>query len=628
MASTSILNKAPLMQKSVASTNKPLDAHTQRRLSTTNDNTTAENNKKSIWLDSYTDLLANISCYTAHMMTCDLNNDGNYKLLIADISEKKLKLYNHTVLHSEYALLDQPVGITAFYSNNNIANVAVAAGSYIFIYRNLRPYYKFTVPNIDIDSNELKLWNDMRIGLPNIPVTQQYSRLYTELKLLHQHGTVLTTRSIALLALNNPVDQQTFIELNSTQPLIQSTVTTCITSIQQSLHQPKSVSMLIVGTEHKQLYVLDSSGTSIIQQWQLPSVPVILSWDGLYDIDYRVSVACRNGCIYTIKNHKLMSTVIELQSQPVALHIIDKSLLVATSDSHLQSYSVKGKLLYTVDCSIYGSILCLSVLEYKLMKCAVLATSAGNILVYNTKYLIDNTKLQSIDNNTTNDPITGMYCGVYGRQDNCLLCVHRSGQLSIKILQRHANLDIPVLSSNQQLGSPMEQDIPLPVPKKTRLYVEQTKREIDQCVDMHKLYQHELCRLKLYTTKQYVNLLTQQFGTISNNNLIQLNCSIQGLGPLFRLKLGITNTSTTVLYNLCVTYTYNQQIYKLSESVHHMHVVTPGIESMISCDVQSIDTGGRSDNIRVYVVEQGSTNTVPLLAAMINMPQSEPSSID
>ena len=33
----------------------------------------------------------------------------------------------------------------------------------------------------------------------------------------------------------------------------------------------------------------------------MPAVPVFLSVSGLYDVEYRVVVACRNGTVYTLK---------------------------------------------------------------------------------------------------------------------------------------------------------------------------------------------------------------------------------------------------------------------------------------------------------------------------------------
>lgn len=68
-------------------------------------------------------------------------------------------------------------------------------------------------------------------------------------------------------------------------------------------------------------------------------------------------------------------------------------------------------------------------------------------------------------------PILGMRFGSYGREENALVFVHGKGSLSIKIWRRSADVD----SMKGASGPPPEQDIPLPVPKKTKLYVEQTQ---------------------------------------------------------------------------------------------------------------------------------------------------------
>jgi hypothetical protein len=36
--------------------------------------------------------------------------------------------------------------------------VAVASGSHIYIYKNMRPYFKFTLPTLDIHPQEKELW--------------------------------------------------------------------------------------------------------------------------------------------------------------------------------------------------------------------------------------------------------------------------------------------------------------------------------------------------------------------------------------------------------------------------------------------------------------------------------------
>ena len=54
-----------------------------------------------------------------------------------------------------------------------------------------------------------------------------------------------------------------------------------------------------------------------------------------------------------------------------------------------------------------------------------------------------------------------------------------------QILSRNSNFNKAGIDG----GPPPEQDIPLNIPKKTKLYVEQTQREKEQCVDMHRIFQ-------------------------------------------------------------------------------------------------------------------------------------------
>lgn len=74
------------------------------------------------------------------------------------------------------------------------------------------------------------------------------------------------------------------------------------------------------------------------------------------------------------------------------------------------------------------------------------------------------------------EQVTGMIYGVFGREEGCLILNYKSGGISAKILQRQANLT----SSSSKPGAPPEQDIPLNIPKKTKLFVELSQREREQ----------------------------------------------------------------------------------------------------------------------------------------------------
>jgi Bardet-Biedl syndrome 1 protein len=65
------------------------------------------------------------------------------------------------------------------------------------------------------------------------------------------------------------------------------------------------------------------------------------------------------------------------------------------------------------------------------------------------------------------------------------------------------------------------QDVPLNVPKKTKLYVEQTQREREQAVDMHRIFQRDLCKLRLSTARAYVRVLTDN--TVTSPSTLRPN---------------------------------------------------------------------------------------------------------
>merc|ERR1712166_911543 len=98
--------------------------------------------------------------------------------------------------------------------------------------------------------------------------------------------------------------------------------------------------------------------------------------------------------------------------------------------------------------------------------CFVVALSNGEVQLYNQRQLLDKFSVGE-------RMITALKFGSYGREDGSLALAYKSGGLTLKIMPRHANLDV----TNETAGPPPEQDIPLNVPKKTKLYVEQTKRE-------------------------------------------------------------------------------------------------------------------------------------------------------
>ncbi len=98
---------------------------------------------------------------------------------------------------------------------------------------------------------------------------------------------------------------------------------------------------------------------------------------------------------------------------------------------------------------------------------------------------------------------------------------YRSGGIVIKVLQRQAKLSVPSVKQ----GAPAEQDIPLNIPKKTKLFIEMAQRERDQYasitgiliigVVMHKHFHMDLAKLRLRCAQNYVKIVSEGNAPIS-----------------------------------------------------------------------------------------------------------------
>ena len=201
--------------------------------------------------------------------------------------------------------------------------------------------------------------------------------------------------------------------------------------------------------------------------------------------------------------------------------------------------------------------------------------------------------------------------------------VGASGALTIKFIQRTADLDV----SSHPPGPPPEQDVPLSIPKKTKLYVEQTQREREQATEMHRVFQRDLCKLRLNTARAYVKIISDGQGPMSFSSgsggtaALRLTAQVQGLGPRFKLKLNLQNTGTKAVCDMAVTFAYNAMLYRLKSSLVHVPLLVPGLLYRLDAELDCIDEAGGADAIRVFVCSTKSV--LPVLSAVVNMPVSE-----
>ena len=76
------------------------------------------------------------------------------------------QVYNGTTLSYDGNIVETPTAIVSFHVDTTeprIPAIAMAAGPYIYVYKNIRPYFKFTVPSLDINQLEQDLWNQAKV---------------------------------------------------------------------------------------------------------------------------------------------------------------------------------------------------------------------------------------------------------------------------------------------------------------------------------------------------------------------------------------------------------------------------------------------------------------------------------
>lgn len=148
-------------------------------------------------------------------------------------------------LLSENVLLDTPVSICTFYPDAkkpSIPSVAVAAGSYVFIYRNLRPYYKFSLPTMPVSPKESDIW----VGLSheNISIADAKAKLAA----VRDGGVALSSVSQDLIATENEAAAQTLVEHQRDTPLVRPSVCTCMEVLKREKEDDDAVSMVRAAT--------------------------------------------------------------------------------------------------------------------------------------------------------------------------------------------------------------------------------------------------------------------------------------------------------------------------------------------------------------------------------------------
>uniref|UniRef100_G3W555 Bardet-Biedl syndrome 1 n=1 Tax=Sarcophilus harrisii TaxID=9305 RepID=G3W555_SARHA len=423
-------------------------------------NSTEANSK---WLDAHYDPMANIHTFSACLALADLHGDGEYKLVVGDLGANgrhpRLKVLKGPSVLTESPLPTLPSAAAAFLMEPHEPRtpaLALASGPCVYVYKNLRPYFKFSLPPLPPNPLEQDLWNQAKEDRID-PLT-----LKEMLEGIREKAEVpLSVQSLRFLHLELG-EMEAFVAQHKNQPIKRQTVITAMTILKKNLADEDAVSCLVLGTENRELLVLDPEAFTVL----------------------------------------------------------------------------------------------------------------------------------------TKDAVTSICFGRYGREDNTLIMTTRGGGLVIKILKRTAVFG----EGAGEAGPPPAQALRLNVPRKTRLYVDQTLREREAGTAMHRAFQMDLYLLRLRAARAYVQALESSLNPVSATlrEPLKLHAVVQGLGPTFRLTLHLQNTSAVrPAIGLLVSFLYNESLYALPRAFFKVPMLVPGLSYPMETFVECLSDKGISDIIKV-----------------------------
>jgi Bardet-Biedl syndrome 1 protein len=605
-----------------------------------------------VFLSAYYDTVAGLKVSSATLCLCDVAADGDFRLVAADL-ESRLRVYRGTSLSSTHTLLGEPSGLVAFYPDSSLPrtpSLAVSSGNAVYVYRHLRPYLKFTLPSLVVSPEELAVWETLKGGGASpVEAVLAGARRFGELR---DAGVRLSSRAQDLLALPGAAERRELLESIKGKPQVQHTVVTCLGSINRSQVGPQEVSCLIVATEARQLLFLDAVGSSVTATVDLPSVATQLICWGVLEGEHRIYIAARDGVVYAVKDRVLMPTRVEPPALPVACARTGGALCVAGMDATLTAFAPKGtevawsrKLPGACTALLY-----LPLQRDRTVECLAVATEGGEVTLLGM-----GEGGAPVAAFRAPDTVVGMAFGRYGREGNTLVLALRSGGLLVKMLRRTATLEAP---SALRGGSLPEVDTPLPIPKKTRLALDQGEREREAGEEMHRSLQRGLVKLRLSTAREYLKVLVRQGGAAAAAALeggaagpggtpasqtssssssssssaaaasgaqappplpsLRVTCETLGLGPSFSLRVVVRNggaveASDCALVVACSSGEEEEQQQQQQQQQYYMPItlfplpcsLLPGMVHVEDVPVECLDAEAPPGEVLVHIVQLG-----------------------
>ena len=314
-----------------------------------------------------TNNLAGIKAFNTFISLSDILQDNNNRLIVIDTNQK-LKIFKNKEIQEEIKLNFFPSGLISFYNEDTVTKMvipllAISGGNSIFIYKNLKGYMKYEVPDQDVNSEEMFIYEqfyedridnktclkkifDLADRLIELKVNEEEEeennenndndsdndnenedeKKEKENRKLYKNEP-LSQFTLELLALNTQKAQLKYLDDNKNTKIIIKNYITCINSIyRDKTNDIKSVSYLVIGTENSLIYIINPNEKEPLNKIRIPEVPFLIECQGSYFSEHKIYVADRGCNIYITHKDSLENKFI-IPQPLINLNITKKKYL-------------------------------------------------------------------------------------------------------------------------------------------------------------------------------------------------------------------------------------------------------------------------------------------------------------
>ncbi|OHS99015.1 hypothetical protein TRFO_08560 [Tritrichomonas foetus] len=556
--------------------------------------------KELNWRIAFSDKTTGMASVPQCLTSGDVFGDGSNRILIVSLDQKLICFEGPRITH-EITLPDMPSSICVHYSGKakgGIPLVAVGAGNSILFFLNMREYSKFTLPPPFKSKNEKEIYDQFESGSLTL------SDMQRELLSAKERNVQLCQQSIAFLRANLSTKAANDRWRQSLTDVTSSDCITTLSSIKINAVTDDLSTRLLIGTESRTLLLLDVNDQNVEKKWELGAPPSVIKTSGYLSGTSLIAVVTRDRTLRLISNMADEAASVNCESLPVDVSICAGNVYVALMSKLVKIFDSTGKLIETVAFDSHIISLVSISIESRQLQCCCVATESGELT-----FLDRSTRISTLK---VDEGISAMFYGQVGREPYNLLTISKQGGLFLRTLSR-----VPHHSKNENKTE--EPPAAIPIPKKTKLFLDKCDYERNNAPQMHKEWRNSLRYLYLLAANTYAQILDDS--VVPSIEDVSFSVKIAGMGPEFVMNVQTVNSGSDVISMVKVIPKYNPKMYKVSPDFVNLPPMVGGYQYSARFSVKSIDKEGKSDTINV--IATSPISPTPLCSSVVQIPVSQ-----